>query len=361
MLPPILPGGVPLKESDARDASRPPSSGQLEALFELLVGYRISQALYVAAKLGIADRLADGPRGIDDLAQTTTTHAPTLFRLLRFLSGVGLFAEVAPRHFALTPLGEGLRTDIPGSIGSIALHVLDESQWHAWSQLLHSVQTGETAFEHVHGMGNFEFFHQHPDKAAIFNQAMTSFTARWAVAITRGYDWSGIGQVVDVGGGRGFLLATLLQAHPTMQGVLFDRPAVVANAPAVLEEAGVAERCTIVGGDFFAAVPPGGDVYVLKSVVNDWDDAEVRLILEQCRRAMGSAGRLLVVQRVVGTDSRAAMPALQNDMQMLVGVGGRERTEAELRSLFADAGFRLTRVVPLEDADGLSVLEGALV
>jgi hypothetical protein len=359
MRPTILPANVLPNDSDASDRSDVASPEQQQALYELVMGYRVSQALGVVAKLGIANLLAAGPQGTAELAQATKTHAPTLFRLLRFLAGVGVFDEVAPHRFALTPLGAGLRTDIAGSIGSIALHVLGESQWQAWSQLLHSVQTGDTAFEHVHGMGNFAYFREHPDTAAIFNQAMTSFTARWSVAITQSYDWSGIAQVVDVGGGRGLLLATVLQAHPTMRGVLFDRPEVVASARAVLEQAGVAERCEVVGGDFFTAVPAGGDAYVLKSVIQDWEDAEARLILVQCRKAIGPEGRLLLVQRVVGTDYRDAMPALQNDMQMLVGVGGRERTEAEHRALFAEAGFRLTNVLGLEDADGMCIIEGA--
>ena len=221
------------------------------------------------------------------------------------------------------------------------------------------MQTGDTAFEHEHGLGLFEYLHQHPHTAALFNQAMTGMSARRAVALTQGYDWSGIGQLVDVGGGQGLLLATILRAYPTLQGVLFDQPEVVAEAPAVLEQAGVAERCRIEGGDFFQAVPEGGDTYVLRSIVHDWDDERAQVILEQCRRAMPESGRLLVVERVVGTDYRAGLSALYADMEMLVNVGGRERTEAEYRALFADAGFRLTRIVPLEDAASYSVIEGA--
>jgi hypothetical protein len=218
------------------------------------------------------------------------------------------------------------------------------------------VQTGENAFEHVHGMGLFEYLDEHLDTAAIFNQAMTSGSARSAVAIAQGYDWSGIKQLVDVGGGHGFLIAAVLQAYPTMQGILFDRPEVVSNARAMLDEQGLTDRCAIVAGNFFDAVPAGADAYVLRFIVHDWDDDRARTILEQCHRAMDTTGRVFLVERIVGTDYREALPALHGDMQMLVSLSGRERTEVEYRALLTDAGFRLTSVVPL--ADGFSVLEG---
>jgi hypothetical protein len=358
MQPTTVPtSGLP-PESDEKDRSESASPEHLQALYQLVLGFRASQALYVVAKLGIADRLATGPKDIEELAQATTSHAPTLFRLLRFLAGVGLFDEVAPRRFALTPLGAGLRTEVAGSISATALHLLDGSQWLAWSQLLHGVQTGETAFEHVHGMGVFDYLGQHPDTAAIFQQAMTSNTARSSVTLTRGYDWSGIERLVDVGGGQGLLLATVLQAYPTLQGVLFDRPAVVAKATATLAEAGVAERCVVVGGDFFEAVPSDGDAYVMRNILHDWDDAPAQAILERCREAMGMPGRLLVVERVVDTDHHKALPALGSDLSMMVSTGGRERTEAEYRTLFTRAGFQLVKIVPLGDVDGFCVIEG---
>jgi hypothetical protein len=335
-----------------------PSPEDLQHLYQLVVGYRASQALYVVAKLGIADLLADGPRPTEELAQATQTHAPTLFRVLRFLAGLGIFAEGDRRRFALTPLGAGLSRDVAGSPGALALLLLDGSHWRGWGELLHSVRTGESAFAHVHGQGYFPYVREHPELAAIFDRAMTSNAAMAGVAITSRYDWANIARVVDVGGGHGWLLATVLQAHPAMQGVLFDRPEVVAAARPVLEEAGVADRCELVGGDFFSAVPPQGDAYVLRHILHDWDDAPAQVILERCRQAMAPRGRVLVVERVVGTEYREAMPALQGDLEMLVNVGGRERTEAEYRALLASAGFQLTHLVPLGDAARYSVVEG---
>ena len=318
----------------------------------------MSQAIYVVATLGIADLLKDGPRGNDELARATETHAATLYRVLRFLAGVGLFREVGPRRFALTTLGAGLRSDLPGSISAMALMLLDPSNWQPWGQLLHSVRTGETAFRHVHGLDYFDYQAAHPDVAATFNAAMTSTTARSGTAITEAYDFSGIRRLVDVGGGHGLLLATVLQAYPAMRGVLFDRPEVVVGAAAVLEEAGVADRCEIVGGNFFADVPPGGDAYMLRQIIHDWDDARAAAILANCRRAMQEPGRLLVVERRIAPDYRQALPELHVDLEMLVNVGGLQRTDAEYGTLFAATGFRLTKIVPLGDAAQFSVFEG---
>jgi len=209
-----------------------PAPDQLQALYQLMGGYRVSQAIYVVAQLGIADLLKDGPRGSDDLAGATGAHAETLHRVLRFLTGVGLFSEVAPGRFALTPLGAGLRADVPGSIRPMTLMLLDYSVWQPWGHLLHSVRTGETAFEHVHGLGRFDYLAAHPDTGALFNAAMTGNTAWSGTAITAAYDFAGIDRLVDVGGGHGLLLATILRAHPDLRGVLFDRPAVVAGAGA---------------------------------------------------------------------------------------------------------------------------------
>lgn len=344
----------------ATPSSIPPSPSRehLQKLFELLSGYRVSQALYVVARLGIADLLKDGPRGSEDLARTTETYAPALYRVLRFLSGVGLFSEVAPDQFMLTALGTGLRADVPGSIRPMALYALGEHNYQSWGHLMHSVQTGETAFEHVHGMGFFDYLAQHPEAAAAFNQSMTSNTAGSGTAITTAFDFSGIRRLVDVGGGHGLQIATVLRAYPAMQGVLFDRPEVVEGATSVLEEAGVAERCEIVSGDFFETVPPGGDAYVLRQIIHDWDDARATEILKTCRRAMQETARLLVVERVIASDYTRALPVLHLDLQMLVNLGGRQRSDDEYRALFAEAGFQLTSVVPLNDAAQNAVFEG---
>lgn len=347
-----------MDEITATGTPAAPSREQIQELQRLLLGYRVSQALYVAATLGLADLLRDGPRGSDALARATGTDADALYRVLRFLAGVGIFAEVAPRRFALTPLGAGLRADLPGSLRPHALLHLDPSHWRAWGALPHSVRTGETAFDHVHGVDNFAYLAAHPDFAAIFNAAMTSNTAASGAALTEAYDFSGLARLVDVGGGHGRLLATVLRAHPTLRGVLFDRPEVVAGAAATLAAAGVAGRCEIVGGDFFAAVPPGGDAYVLRQIIHDWDDDRAVAILSNCRRAMPESGRLLVVERALAPDHRRALPVLHLDLQMLVLLGGRQRTDDEYGALFAAAGFHLAQVVPLGDAANYCVYEG---
>lgn len=334
-----------------------PSPEQVRELYQLMGGYRVSQAIAVVAKLGIPDLLADGPQGSDALARATGTNETALYRVLRFLAGIGLFDEISPRQFALTGLGAGLRADVPGSIRPNVLMLLDDSKWGPWGQLMHSVRTGETAFDHVHGVGFFDYFHTHPESAATFNAAMTSNTAQSGAGGTGAYDFSGIRCLVDVGGGHGLLLATILQAYPAMRGVLFDLPAVVAGAAPTLEEAGVADRCEVVGGDFFAAVAPG-DAYILHQIIHDWDDARATAILANCRRAMQGAGRVLVVERAIGADYRQALQVLHLDLEMLVNLGGLQRTEAEYGALFAAAGLRLSTVVPLGDPLQYSVFEG---
>lgn len=345
----------------ASDMPVSPAPEQLRELYQLMGGYRVSQAIYVVARLGIADLLKDSPRTSDDLAGATGAHAPALHRVLRFLAGVGLFSEVAPGRFALTPLGAGLRSDVSGSIRPMTLMLLDYTGWQPWGHLWHSVCTGETAFEHVHSQGRFDYLAAHPDTGALFNAAMTGNTAWSGTAITDAYDFAGIGRLVDVGGGHGLLLATVLRAHPNMQGVLFDRPEVVAGAGRTLADASVADRCELVGGDFFTDVLPSGDAHILRQIIHDWDDARATAILANCRRALGEGGRLLVIERRVAPDRRQALPVLHIDLEMLVNVGGQERTDDEYRALFAAAGFRLTDVVPLGDAAQFCVFVGVPV
>jgi hypothetical protein len=228
----------------------------------------------------------------------------------------------------------------------------------SWGRLIHSVRTGETAFHHVHGVGPFEYLRKDPQASAVFNSAMTSLSARSGAAIAERYDFSLLRKVVDVGGGHGFLLATILRANPTMRGILFDLPDVVAGAGQVLENLAARDRCEIVGGSFFEALPKGGDAYVLRQIIHDWDDERALGILRNCRAAVTRTGKVLVIERQILPDHREAMRVLHADLQMLVNVGGMERTDAEYRSLFEKAGFRLTTIVPLMDAVGFSVFEG---
>ena len=346
---------------DTSASGRPapaPSPDDIRALTELVGGYRISQAIHVVATLGIADLLSSGPRGVDAIAQETGSHEPSLFRLLRFLSGVGLFEEVTPRQFALTSRGAGLRTDIPRTVQPTAAYVGRDVFWQAWGNLGHTVMTGETAFSHTHGSGLFELLAIRPDVAATFNRAMTSNTANSGNAIAEVYDFSSIETIVDIGGGHGQLIATILAAHPLMRGILFDRPEVVSGAGPTLQTAGVADRCQVIGGDFFDSVPMGADAYVLRQIIHDWDDADALRILELCRAAIRPSSRVLIVERVISNDYHHSMPELQLDMQMMVIAGGIQRTEDEYRSLYQRSGFEMRSIVPLHDAAHYAIYEG---
>src|SRR5262245_11334337 len=318
-----------------------PSQQDFGEISKLIGGYRVSQAIYAVVELGIPDLLRDGPKHCEELAAETDAHAPTLYRVLRFLAGAGLFNEVAPRLFDLTQLGSTLRADVPGSAGTATRLLLSEFLWSPWSHLIHSVRTGEPAFQHAHGMGVFDYLRQHPEASAIFNAAMTNNSARSGAGVVEHYDFSRFRTIVDVGGGHGFLLATILRAHPTLRGVLFDLPEVVEGAGKILEDAGVRDRCDIVGGSFFDSVPRGGDAYVLRQIVHDWDDSRASAILRNCRTAMAGAARLLVLEREIAPDDRKAMGVLHIDMEMLVNVAGMERTKGEYRSLFETAAFHL--------------------
>jgi hypothetical protein len=332
---------------------------QFQTLNRLIGGYRVSRAIAVVVALGIPDLLAGGPRAIDDLAQATETHAGALYRVLRLLAGMDLFEEAAPRQFRLTPLGQGLRSDVPGAMGSTALMHLDSARWRSWDDLLYSVCTGKIAFPHVHGIEIFDYLRERPDAVEVFQQAMTANTTRSGAAITRIYDFSGAKRIVDIGGGHGLFLATILHAYPALHGVLFDQPEVVAGASTALAAADVADRCEVVGGDFFAEVPQGGALYLLRQILHDWDDERATLILANCRRAMPSTGKVLVVEGVIGADYRQSLPVLQLDLEMLVNFGGRQRTEDEYRALFAAAGLQLGGVIPLGDPGQFSVFEAS--
>jgi hypothetical protein len=320
----------------------------------MLHGYQVSQALYVAATLGIADLLAGGPRSAEELAGQVGAHGPTLHRLLRLLASLGVFAEDDAGHFGLTPLAECLRSDAPGSQRDWAIMVCGPSFWASWGDLLTSVRTGEVAFPRVHGMDRWNYLARHPEEGAVFDAAMTANTALESEAVVGGYDFSAFGVVADVGGGAGGLLATLLAAHPSMRGILFDRLQVVAVAPALLARAGVAERCEVVGGDFFESVPEGADAYVLKSVIHDWEDEQGVAILRTCRSAMADRATLLLVERVI-RPGNAPDPAKFMDLLMLVMNGGRERTADDFARLLAAAGFRLANVT--STASPLSIIE----
>lgn len=324
-----------------------------EQMGRLLTGYWLTQAVYVAAKLGIADLLTSGPRSAADLALATRVHAPSLYRLLRALASVGVFVEQDGQRFALTPLAECLR-DAPGSQRSLALMV-GEEQYRAWGELLHCVTTGQTAFDKQYGMPLFDFLAQHPDKAKVFDEAMVGVHGRETAAMLDAYDFSDLGLLVDIGGGNGSLLTGVLQRHPKLRGILYDLPGVAERAKANIAAAGLSERCQVVGGSFFESVPSGADAYLLRHIIHDWDEQKCLQILGCVHRAIGPQGKLLLVEGVVPPGNGPSFTKLL-DLAMLVVPGGKERTAGEYEALFATGGFSLTRIVPTKAE--VSVIEG---
>ncbi len=316
-------------------------------LQQLIQGFQVTQCIYVAAKLGIADLLKDGPRRSEELAQATGTHAPSLYRVLRLLTAVDLLTEGEAHSFALTPLGTYLQTGVPGSMRNMALLYGDTVFWRVWGDVLHSVETGEAAFQHAFGLSLFDYFAQHPETSALFDQTMTDWLASMAPTVAAAYDFSATATLVDVGGGHGQMLASILQAHPTLHGVLFDLPHVVRGAPPLLEAAGVAGRCQVIGGDAFTAVPADHETYLLSRVIHAWDDERAIALLTRCHQAMQPRGKVLLVERVIPTGSTPVLLVLESDVQMLVVPGGKERTDAEYRALLNAAGFELTRLIPV--------------
>ncbi|MDQ2973775.1 MAG: acetylserotonin O-methyltransferase [Acidobacteriota bacterium] len=340
-----------MTEQNEPEKGVPPSV----AMLQMISGFWISRAIYIVAKLGLADHLRDGHKTADELAAVTGTHAPSLYRVLRALASVGVFAEDAKRAFALTPLSETLCTDAPGSLRAFATVELGEEHYPAWGELLHSVKTGEIAFDHAFGMPVWKFFEQNPENAKTFNDAMTGMTLAVNDAVLNSYDLSSISKIVDVGGGHGSLIASILKANPQMKGVLFDAPSVAEGAQGRIEVEGIADRCEVVAGDFFQSVPGGGDAYILKWIIHDWDDERSNTILRNCHRAMTENGKLLLVEAVV---PRGSEPHFSKfiDLNMLVMTGGRERTENEYRMLLETSGFKLTSIIPTESP--MSVIEG---
>lgn len=320
---------------------------------QMLDGYRMTQLVFVAAKLGLADLLATGPLSVEELAARTGAQAGALERVLRTLASLGVLAEQAPRRFALTPLGDLLRADRTDTMRPLAL-MAGEEAYRSWAEALMCVMTGAPGFDRVYGANRFAYLAAHPETATDFNQSMSQISRQDAEALVAAYDFSVARTVVDIGGGQGRLLATVLGAYPALRGVLFDQPQVVAGAASLLEAAGVADRCERVGGDFFAAVPPEGDVYVMRSVVHDWDDERCVTILRRCAEALRPDAKLLVIEPVISSEQ--APPAiLLRDLQMLVMTGGRERTAEEFEALFAAAGLALLRIIPISEE--ASVLE----
>jgi hypothetical protein len=345
---------MPQPETPQPNQAMPP---QL-AVLQMASGYWVSRSIYVAAKLGIADLLKDSPKSCDELAAATGTNAPSLYRLLRALASLGVFAETQPNHFSLTPLAACLQSDVPDSIRAYVI-LRGEEQYRAWGDLLHGVQTGGSSFEHIYGMNLFDYLAQNPESAKIFDESMTNLSAIESAAIAASYDFSSIQTLVDIAGGEGLLIASILKSNPTLKGVLFDQPYVIERAKRFLEAEGVLERCQLAAGNFFESVPEGGDAYILKHIMHDWDDERAIAILKQCHKVMPDNGKVLVAEQVIPPGNEPFMGKLLDLHMLVMAPGGRERTEAEYRALFEKAGFMLTRIVPTPRE--MSIVEGIRV
>jgi hypothetical protein len=334
------------------DAAAQPSPPQ--ALLRMVTGPWVAQAIYAAAKLGIADLLRDGPQPCAGLAQATRSDTRSLYRVLRALASQGVFAEEGERDFRLTPLAECLRSDVPGSLRAFAIMMGEQWVWRSWGEILHSVRTGQPAFEHVFGQPLFDYYATHPEAGRVSSEGLTSRSAPENGAVVAAYDFSSARTLVDVGGGQGSLLAAILAANPDLRGVLFDMPHVIEMTRPILGELVHAGRCELQAGDFFSALPEGGDIYVMKKVIHDWDDEHARTILRSCRAAIPDTGRLLLVELVVPLGNEPSFSKLL-DLLMMVYPGGMERTEPEHRSLLGSAGFELLRIIPT--ASTVSIIE----
>lgn len=313
-------------------------------LQQMIMGFRTTLLLHVAATLGIADQLESGPRSVAELAASCGCRAEELYRILRALSSLGIVRELADRRFELAALGEHLRTHAEGSLRAMAALYGERWIWNAYGNLLHSVRTGEPAFDAVHGQRFFDYLQEDANAARSFNAAMSSYSAQELSAVCAAYDFSRFQTIADIGGGHGRLLAAMLRANPNARGVLFDLSEVCADAQQTLNHAGVADRVTVVGGDFFSEIPRGAQLYVMKSIIHDWHDDAALHILANCRAAMTSDARLLLIERLVGEPNEPDEAKLF-DINMLAMLGGRERTAGEYRALLESAGLRLIRTL----------------
>jgi ubiquinone/menaquinone biosynthesis C-methylase UbiE len=323
-------------------------------MLQVMSGFWISRCIYIIAKLGIADLLKDGPQTAEELASASGAHAPSLFRVLRALAAVNVLTQSDDSRFGNTPMSETL-IDGPGSLRWFAMTELGEEHYPAWGELMHSVRTGEIAFDKAFGEPVWEFFGKNPENARIFNNAMSGMTAQAEQALHAAYKFEGINTIMDVGGGHGGLITSILERNPEMRGILFDSPQVVEGAKPKLEGAGLADRCQIVGGNFFESVPSGSDAITMKWIIHDWNDEQSITIMKNCARALPENGKLILVEAVVPPGDEMHF-AKFIDLNMLVITGGKERTEEEFGKLYEASGFNLTRIVATESP--FSVIEG---
>lgn len=321
--------------------SAPPEA----VLTQLILGSLASQAVYVAAKLGIADLLEDGPKNVEQLAREADVDVSSLYRVLRALVSLGVFAEEGGRIFRLTRTAGLLRSHAQGSLRDVAIFMGEDWHWQVWGKTLYSVRTGKPAWSQVHGQEVFPYFATNQKAARIFDDAMSSFSTLATKAVVEAYDFSGIETLVDIAGGHGRLLTEILEANPSVRGLLFDLPHVIAGAKDKVGGTSVASRVDFATGDFFVSVPTEADAYIMKNIIHDWDDEHALQILSNIRKVMQESGRVLLVEAVISEGSQQDLGKLL-DIEMLVSPGGKQRTADEYKELFDGAGLRLTRIVP---------------
>jgi len=314
-------------------------------MLQLITGYWISQAVGAAAKLGLADQLADGSRSASDVATSVKADTESVHRVMRMLASIGVFTMGPDERFGLTPLGDTLRTGVPGSMKNFAIAQTSPGHWLPWGQMSEAVRTGKSMTMPTLGMELWDWYSIHPEEGEFFNGAMGDLSAGVSGEVTNSYDFSGFNTVLDVGGAHGILLGAILRANPHMRGILFDLPHVTATAGDSLRAQGIEQRCTLVTGDFFASVPAGADIHVLKQIIHDWSDEECTTLLRNCHHALKPTGKILLVEMVIPSDNSPSM-AQAMDMNMLVLLTGKERTESQYRDLLTAAGFRMERVIP---------------
>ena len=313
-------------------------------LMRMLFGGMIQQCISIVARLGIPDLVAQKPQSVTTLAKATKTNEDALYRLLRMLASVGVFSQNNAHEIGLTEISNLLRTDVANSLNAYAIMMSENGLWQNWGQMIYSVETGKTSQEKVHGMGSFEYLTQNPQAGEIFNRAMTSLSQADVSHIVNAYDFSSARKIVDIAGGQGLLLAGILKAYPKAEGILFDLPYTIEQARSVLKKEGVAGRVELLSGDFFESLPAGAAYYMMKHIINDWDDEHYGKIIENIRNSMAKNGKLLILEMVI-PDGNEPSPSKFLDLQMLVTTGGRERTKEEFQKLLESAGFKLSRIV----------------
>jgi hypothetical protein len=330
----------------------------VQAMLQMMSGLWISRGIYVAAKLGISDLLVDGAKTAEELAAATDTHPDSLYRVLRMLATAQIYHESEDRKFSLTPLSETLRSDVVGTLRPGAIAEMGEVHYEAWGNIMHSVKTGEIAFDAKFGKNIWQYFEADQEKAENFNKWMALSSEPLNQAVSSIYDFSGVEKIVDVGGGLGAMISAILAKNPELKGVVFDAPSVVEKSKEFIAAQGLSDRCEAVGGDFFEAVPAGGDIYSMRWILHDWEDSKSLTILNNIKKVLPENGKLLLVEAVVPEGSEPHFSKFF-DMVMLTMTGGRERTEKEWSELLGKSGFRISRIIPTESF--LSIIEAVPV